>query len=120
MRISKSRVLTCSAFAAHPWLFRFTLFALLAFFAFAAVHELIPGVCALIEGDDEECAFCKLLFTVTLVLAILVRVFGRGPAKNKRTPLRVAPARRRLYPPYALRAPPSLRASLVCALPCRD
>ena len=89
------------------WLFRATVLGLLAFFALAAVHELIPELCPILEGTDDECPFCTLLFMLRLPVAIVVCLLCQvavetAPWCPRRLPrLRVPRSR------YSPRAPPA-------------
>ena len=73
----------------RPWLFYAVSLGLFAFFAVAVVHELIPGLCPILEGEDEECPFCELIYTLTLAVVVLlcacccfpVRIAARHPAQ---------------------------------------
>lgn len=45
---------------------------LIAFFALAAIHELIPGLCIEDDRPGEECPFCHLVKSLTLIVALLL------------------------------------------------
>lgn len=57
-----------------PLLFYLTLVSLLVFFALAVVHELIPGLCAADEQPGQDCPFCRLVKTLTIVALLVVGV----------------------------------------------
>lgn len=55
-------------FQRHPIVFWAVEGALLVFFAIAAVHEIIPGLCLAEEDDDSACPFCKLVHALALLV----------------------------------------------------
>lgn len=91
-----------SSFKGGAALFMLTLSLLLAFYAVALAHEVIPGLC--IEDGQDECPFCKLGHGLALVLPVLMcfmilaslrRYVGRQSLCSREIPAF-----------YQLRAPP--------------
>ncbi len=101
------RPVTCTAFERCPLLFYAALGLMLAFFALALVHELLPGLCTAGESAEEDCPFCKLVDTLCL-LAVALAV---APAiRTARTPAFAGTEYLRAsnrYPGFHLRAPPA-------------
>ncbi|MFP4502189.1 MAG: hypothetical protein ACLFTT_14405 [Candidatus Hydrogenedentota bacterium] len=100
------RPVRCTAFERRPLLFYAALGLMLAFFALALVHELIPGLCTAGESGEEDCPFCKLVDTLCLLavaLAVVPATRTAGPRIFAGTQCLRLPNR---YPGFHLRAPP--------------
>ncbi len=65
-----------SVFHQYPIIFYLVLAALLAFFAVAVVHELIPGLCTADDGNEDTCPFCRLVHALVLVVPFFAALCG--------------------------------------------
>ncbi len=95
---------TClsSSFKRCAALFLIVVLLLLALYALALVHEIIPGLC--IEDGQEECPFCKLAHGIVLVLpALLGLTFTVAACSHIERPVLHPIA---VHACYRLRAPP--------------
>lgn len=106
LRRRPGSALRFTVFANHRILFYGAIAFLLAFYAVALVHELIPGLCTEEEGPEYTCPFCKLVHSSSLLVLALLCVFCYvstrlcigGNAYPYFEPDR--------YPNFLLRAPP--------------
>ena len=96
-----------SVFKKHAHLFYGVLALMLVFFAVAAVHELIPGLCSADENGDNDCPFCKLVFSFTLIVLALAGFSFLTLFRNHLRAGTEPPQRQIRYPYLHLRAPPA-------------
>lgn len=106
--MSFARRLKSTIFEQHSAVFFAVTLFLLGLFAFAAVHEMVPGLC---DGDDEEgdCPFCTLIYT--LALLVCLGFFLPLCARCRRHPSQISCEPHLAHIRYAgwLRAPPAPR-----------
>jgi hypothetical protein len=95
-----------TVFERRALLFYAVLLVLLAFFAIAAVHELIPGLCEADGEGEEDCPFCKLVHTLTLIVAVFFFFTGCTAIRNTILSDSAFSPLMLQFPAYRLRAPP--------------
>ena len=102
------RPLRFGLFERHPLLFYGAIVLMLGFFAIAAVHEWIPGLCKADAEGEDECPFCKLVHTLLLV-AVAAACFAPWSCTAPRAQgdFELPPLTAR-FPAYLLRAPPAI------------
>lgn len=100
-----SRSLEHTVFQGARTLFYAATLALLALFALALLHELIPGLCL---DDGGSCPFCKLVHTLTLTAPTLVFFACAALARRLLSGAAAPPRETPRYPRFLLRAPPAL------------
>ena len=97
-----------TAFRRYPLLFYAVVGTLLAFYAVAMVHEMIPGLCNAGDFSQQECPFCKLAHALTLLVLAFVPVLYGTPLRRRILVDLSASRNNSRYPRYLLRAPPRL------------
>jgi len=93
-------------FMRHGRLIYAVIMLLLAFYAVAVVHESIPGLCTLFDGDDEECAFCSLVYTLAIALCLCLYFLLRRERQTVALLPYAVFGSQRIWPAFSLRGPP--------------
>ena len=115
--MNRSALLTCTPFARRQRIFYAIVYGLLLFFAVAVVHDLIPGLCASMDGRGDKCPFCELVYAFALAVAVFVHLLRSQAARLRPLARRAPPPQPCRYPAYALRAPPAAHSPIPEAAP---